>query len=280
MRYGGKVARRLALAASLIVCACAQGATLPLALNASGVSWASTTDAWADRSTGVFSTDNAGRSWQRIYSEPALSALRLSADAGVIELGTAPGACMCTTRALWTDNDGATWHPTDAIGADFTGGAGQIYWWTGGSLHEIAPFPPADPAKSLDAKLALSVPNGTIVAGARTADGFAFLVSNRVDGQGWDTSPRVVLAEASGIQTIQLPSAPRGEILAQSITADGPDLTVTATNFGADPQPPSSGPRTTAARPGPFRPRPDSEPCPGDCPRDMALADTSTRVRG
>jgi hypothetical protein len=241
MRYGG-LARRLLIAGTFGVCASASGAsagTLSRAgasvSSASGVSWATAEDAWETRTTGVFSTDNAGRSWQRIYSQPALKLIRLSAQTGVIALGTAPDSCMCTTRQLWTDNDGATWHPTVAIGEDFTGGDGQIYWWSGALLHEVAPFPPANAAKPLQAKLALTVPNGEIVDGIRTADGFAFLVSNRVDGRHWDTSPRVVLAGASGTQIVQLPAAPNGEILAQSITADGPDLTVTADNFGVDP---------------------------------------------
>jgi hypothetical protein len=65
--------------------------------------------------------------------------------------------------------------------------------------------------------------------------GEAFLVSNRVGGQNWDTNPRVILADGAGAQTVRLPSAPSGEILAEQITASGGTITVTGTNFRTDP---------------------------------------------
>lgn len=201
----------------------------------SAVSWSSASDAWEARDTGVFATENAGRTWHEIYDEPALSVLRMSSSAGVIELGVAPGPCMCVTRKLWTNDDGGTWHVTDAIGSDYVGSAGNLYWWSGGALRVIADFPPANDEKPLDAKLAVSLPDGTIVGAAQTGSGFAFLVSNRVDGRHWDTDPRVVLADGTAVQTIRLPSAPAGEILAESISADGNSLTVTGEDFGADP---------------------------------------------
>jgi hypothetical protein len=202
---------------------------------ASAVSWASANDAWEARSTGVFATENAGRSWHEIYGEPALSVLRMSPSSGVIELGVAPGPCMCVTRKLWTGDNGDTWHVTDAIGSDYAGAAGNLYWWSGGALHVIPDFPPENKTKPLDAKLALSLPDGTIVDAVQAGSGFAFLVSNRVDGRHWDTDPRVVLADGDAVQTIRLPSAPTGEILAESITASGDSLTVTGEDFGTDP---------------------------------------------
>ena len=210
------------------------------ASTASEVSWASTKDAWETRAAGVFSTENGGHSWHQIYAAPALAVLRLSAELGVIELGTAPSECMCTTRHLWTDDDGQTWHLTDAISQDFTGGGGSIYWWEGGTLRVISPFPPADDDKPLDARVATSLPDGTILGGVRTPDGFAFLVSNRVSGQHWDTNPRVILADGASVETVRLPSAPPGEILAESITGSAGTLTVTATDFGTDPVSPVS----------------------------------------
>ena len=78
-------------------------------------------------------------------------------------------------------------------------------------------------------------PTARIVGGVRTPDGFAFLVSNRVSGQHWDTNPRVMLADGASVQTMRLPSTPPGEILAESITGSDGTLTVTATNFGTDP---------------------------------------------
>ncbi|HEX4521223.1 MAG TPA: hypothetical protein VH063_16700 [Gaiellaceae bacterium] len=238
MSSGGSLALRLAAAGAFVLCigvsgAAAAGGSATVA--AAEVSWAGSKDAWEVRDTGVFSTETGGRSWHRIYDEPAITILRLSATTGVIELGSDPGPCMCTTRKLWTNDDGTTWHSTDAIGTNFTGAGSELYWWQGGDLHLISPFPPASSSKPLEAKLVSALPDGTIVASTRTALGFAFLVSNRVAGQHWDTSPRVILSTAEGTQTVTLPSAPSGSLLAGGIDSADGVLTVTATNYGTEP---------------------------------------------
>ena len=120
----------------------------------SAVSWASAEDAWESRGSGVYATEDAGRSWHEIYQEPAISVLRLSPTSGVIQLGVAPGPCMCVTRKLWTANDGESWHETAAIGSDYVGKAGELYWWQGGDLYVISDFPPGNPGQPLEAKLA------------------------------------------------------------------------------------------------------------------------------
>ena len=48
----------------------------------------------------------------------------------------------------------------------------------------------------------------------------------------------MVVATDAGVETIRLPPAPPGEILAQGIAADGDTLTATATDFGSDPPSP------------------------------------------
>jgi hypothetical protein len=102
-------------------------------------------------------------------------------------------------------------------------------------LHVIAPFPPDDVEQPLQSKPVASLPDGTIVASTPVPGGEAFLVSNRVGGQSWDTDPRVILAEGASAATVRLPSAPPGEILAEQITASGGSITVTGTNFRTDP---------------------------------------------
>jgi hypothetical protein len=199
------------------------------------VSWATPKDAWETRAAGVFATENGGHSWHQIYQGVALSILRVSATAGVIETGAAPGPCMCTTRKLWTNDDGATWHATGAIGTTFAGSGSSLYWWQGGNLRVIDPFPPSDDDTALESKPIVSLPDGTIVAATPIAGGEAFLVSNRVGGQSWDTNPRVILAEGADAQTVRLPAAPPGEILAEQITASAGTITVTGTNFRTDP---------------------------------------------
>ena len=66
-------------------------------------SWADARHGWQSRASGVYATDDAGRSWRRIYAQPALAVARVSKSAGLIDVGVDPGRCMCTTRKLWTD---------------------------------------------------------------------------------------------------------------------------------------------------------------------------------
>ena len=60
------------------------------------------------------------------------------------------------------------------------------------------------------------------------------LVSARVDGQGWDTAPRVIVASGSTAHVVTLP-AQAGQPLAQTIKASGRRLTVTAFDFTDQP---------------------------------------------
>jgi hypothetical protein len=78
---------------------------------------------------------------------------------------------MCTTRTLWTDDDGLVWRDTDRIGDDFVGSGSDLYWWLGGELHVISDFPPAAGGDALEARLAIAVPNGTIVEAIPIAAG-------------------------------------------------------------------------------------------------------------
>ena len=65
---------------------------------------------WESRGDGVYSTDDGGVTWRRIYPQPANAVVRLSATAGVIDVPTSPGRCMCETRKLGRRDAGRTWH--------------------------------------------------------------------------------------------------------------------------------------------------------------------------
>ena len=81
----------------------------------------------------------------------------------------------------------------------------------------------------LAARTIESVRSGTIVAGIPTSSGIAVLVSTRVDGQGWDTAPRVIVAASGSTgRVVTLPAAEPGRPLAQTITASGSRRTMTA----------------------------------------------------
>ena len=125
-----------------------------------------------------------------------------------------PGACMCATRQLWTSDAGKSWHATKTLSGNFVGGGGRVYFWEGGTLRTLA-LPAQASGGRLAARTIESVRNGTIVAGVATRAGAAVLVSARVDGQGWDTAPRVIVASGSTARVVTLPAQP-GQPLAQT----------------------------------------------------------------
>jgi len=192
--------------------------------------------AWESRGDGVYATSNGGKSWKRIYAQPANAVLELSATSGVIDVPTAPGRCMCDTSKLWTTDGGLTWHKTNAIGGQFAGSGDNVYWWQAGKLYVISGLAAhAKAHQPLSPRLATSVADGTIIVAAPIAgQGVAVLVSNRVDGLGWDTDPRVLIVHGTTVKTVTLPTQ-SGEILARTIRASGAALTVTGTNYGPNP---------------------------------------------
>ena len=186
--------------------------------------------AWESRSDGVYATDDGGKAWRKIYPEPANTVVRPSTTAGVIDVPTSPGRCMCATRKLWTTDSGRSWHQTTLVGDDFTGTGKNVYWWAGGTLHALVNFP----GIRTRSHGALKVANGTIVDAVTVPGGVVALVSNRVNGLGWDTSPRVAVIRGGRTQTVTLP-AQTGDILVQALVVHWPRLTVTGTDFESVP---------------------------------------------
>jgi hypothetical protein len=140
---------------------------------------------------------------------------------------------MCTTRQLWTTNDGATWHDTPTLTGSFQVAAGRVFFWRNGVLRVLAPFPrPA--TRRLGATTLATAADGTIVGAASTRGGLVALVSNRSGGQGWDNAPRVIVAGAASAATVSLPRQP-GHPLVQTIEAAGDTVTVTATDYTVQP---------------------------------------------
>ena len=62
--------------------------------------------------------------------------------------------------------------------------------------------------------------NGTVVDAAAVPGGVIALISSRVNGLGWDTSPRVAVIRGGRTETVTLPTR-TGNILARTIRADG-----------------------------------------------------------
>ena len=197
-------------------------------------SWADADHGWQSRADGVYATDDGGSRWKEILSKPALAVLRVSATAGVVSTGFAPGACMCATRQLWTTDAGRTWHDTRTLSGAFTAAGGRVYFWQNGSLRILEPLPAHATGGRLVAHTVASVADGTIVSAVPFHGGVAALVSNRIDGAGWDNAPRVIVARGGVGKTVTLPSRP-GNPLVESMRVAGSRLVVTAVDAVAEP---------------------------------------------
>jgi hypothetical protein len=162
------------------------------------------------------------------------TALHVTTKIGLASIDDDPGRCMCATRQYYTNDRGRTWHETTTVSDAFTASGGHVYFWTANRLSMLASLTRTTTSARLSSITVASVPDGTIKQVDPIPGGVAALVSSRVHGQGWDTSPRVVVVKGSTAQTVTLPAA-RGRLLVQSIDADWPKITVTATDFVANP---------------------------------------------
>jgi hypothetical protein len=197
-------------------------------------SWADAEHGWQRRANGVYATDDGGSHWNRILSQPALAAVRVSATSGVVSTGFAPGVCMCATRQLWTTDAGRTWHDTRTLSGDFVASGGGVYFWEKGSLRLLAQLPARATTARLAARAVASVADGTIVSAVPFQRGVVAVASNRVDGAGWDNAPRVIVVRDGAAKTLTLPSRP-GDPLVQTIKVSGKRLVVTAVDFVQQP---------------------------------------------
>jgi len=162
------------------------------------------------------------------------TALHVTKRIGIASIDDHPGRCMCATRQYYTNDAGKSWHETTTVSDEFTASGGRVYFWTANRLSMLASLKRTTTSARLSSVTVATVPDGTITQVDPIPGGVAALVSSRVHGQGWDTGPRVLLVQGSVEQTLTLPTA-RGRLLVQSIDADWPKLTVTATDFVAHP---------------------------------------------
>ena len=197
-------------------------------------SWVNKKLGWQSREDGVYATANGGSSWHKIFDGPVLGLLRMSKNEGFISVGDEPGSCMCATRQFWTGSSGEHWHETVTLPEDFVKSDGHVYFWTGARLGTLATLPRQTSSSHLASTTVDAVASGTIVAVDPIPGGVAALVSSRVKGQGWDTAPTVLLVKGTTVQTVTLPTV-KGHPLVQSLQVSGPDFTVTATDFVANP---------------------------------------------
>jgi hypothetical protein len=168
------------------------------------------------------------------FETPRIEAVRVSKKLGLISIDTNPGRCMCATEQLYTNDGGKSWHETATVSDRFAAGGGRLYFWTSSRLSVLASLPRHTNSARLASTTVATITDGTIVQAAAIPGGLAVLVSSRVHGSNWDTEPRVLLVHGTTVQAVTLPTA-RGRLLVQKLTATGQHLTVTATDFVANP---------------------------------------------
>jgi hypothetical protein len=178
---------------------------------------------WISRDSGVFSTDDGGRHWRRIFSQPAAAVVRTSVSVGIIRVATVSPGCACA-RTFWTKDGGRHWTETRAIGGGIIGRESGLYWIARNrtQIQQVSPWPPADRIRS---RPTLTLDEGEIVELALVPGGVAALVKNPSTG-----SASVLLVRGDDTEAVKLP-APPGQMISASLTAAGSKLTVHATVF-------------------------------------------------
>jgi hypothetical protein len=181
---------------------------------------------WQSREDGVYSTDDGGRHWKRIYPASAVRVDRLSATTGVIGVGATAPPCGCATQRLWTENNGRSWRIARGIGGDFEGLGSTLYWWAGGSLYLAGP-------NFQSSQRLTTVADAQIVDAAATPGGVVALVDRR------SKAPQVIVAQGDETHIVTLPSWPAAGLV-RSIAAGGATVVVAGrdqSSPGADPDP-------------------------------------------
>jgi putative pyrroloquinoline-quinone binding quinoprotein len=178
---------------------------------------------WESRETGVYSTDDGGRHWQRIFPTPASAVLRTSMKVGLIRVAKVAPGCVCT-RTFWTKDGGKHWTRTRAIAGGLTGRGGLLYWLAAGDtqLRQVTQWPPVG---GISSTLVFTASSGRIVSRALVPGGISVLVRNPTTGQNY-----LRIVRGDDVDTVDLPQPP-GTIVAASLTGSGAEVTVRATVF-------------------------------------------------
>lgn len=138
-------------------------------------------------------------------------------------MGDRASRCGCRPLRLWTNDGGVHWMRTrEAVGEGFVAAAGTLWWWRGGRLYRAVAWPPR--ASGMHPRQAIHL-QGAIVDADPIPGGVAALVTRRVAGLGFDTSPRLVLATTQLARVLDLPRV-SGEPLVRSLEVSWPALTV------------------------------------------------------
>jgi hypothetical protein len=188
-------------------------------------SWLDRRHGWASRETGVWSTDDGGRHWQRIFARPAAEVVRTSLRVGVIRVASVTKGCACAYD-LWTKDGGRHWTATRAIAGGLTGRGTSLYWVAAGgtSIQQVSPWPPT--AAGIRPREIASV-DGTVVSLTLVPRGVAALV------RGTSGAVSVVVVRGADREAVSLP-APPGSLIGASLSSSGDEVIVDGTVFDGD----------------------------------------------
>jgi hypothetical protein len=178
------------------------------------------------RETGVYSTDDGGGHWRRIFEQPATTVVRTSVRSGIIRVATVAPGCVCAYN-LWTIDGGRHWKTTRAIAGGLLGRGGSLYWLkTGGAeIGQVAPWPPKEQIRS---RTVVAVDTGRIVSATLVPGGVAGLVK---EASGRAAS--IVVSRPGKENEWQDLPPPPGMLIAQSLQSSGGSLIVEGTVFDA-----------------------------------------------
>jgi hypothetical protein len=187
-------------------------------------SWLDARHGWVSGESGVFSTDDGGRTWSVIFPQPAVTVIRTSLRAGLIRVAAVTAGCACAYD-LWTVDGGRHWNATRAIAGGVIGRGGLLYWLGSGAveIRQVSPWPPAGPIRS---RTIAAVDTGKFVALALVPGGVAGLVK---DPSGRAASIVEVRAGRQN-EWHELPRPP-GMLITQSLRSSGFTLIVDGTVF-------------------------------------------------
>ena len=185
-------------------------------------SWLDAEHGWVSRETGVYATDNGGRTWTLIYPQPAATVVRTSLRVGVIRVAGVPRGCTCAHN-LWTTDGGRHWTPTRAFAGGLIGRGRSLYWLAEGGL-EIRQVTPWPPARGVRSRPVAAIEEGTFVSLALVPGGVAGLAKG-------PKATTVVIARAGRDPEVRELPKPPGMLIAQTLRSSGQTLIVDGTVF-------------------------------------------------
>jgi hypothetical protein len=183
-------------------------------------SWPTVSLGWRTDGGNLFSSENGGRTWHRIFPRKIeiLSVARTSRTAGVF--GN-------FRRRYWTSDNGRHWHLTRRISPEFDG-RGKWLFYVGGQrrtkLYRVSPWPPR--TGTIRSRLLATTSVGSFAQIEAVPGGVVAAIDI---GPEAPHRPKVLIRRNGTQRVVQLPlpsGRPEGTCNVLSLTAEWPNLWV------------------------------------------------------